>query len=102
MFGGKCGQDHVHEVLKDGTVLVELVLQFTRIFLMPMVPNLGMVLNPSLTFYPPTYVFIFSILSFYIFYDTEKENLFEDQELSKVVIISCILMTLMFDSRMIL
>lgn len=24
VFGGKCGQDHVHEVLKDGTVLVEL------------------------------------------------------------------------------
>ena len=69
---------------------------------MPMVPNLGMVLNPSLTFYPPTSVFIFSLLSFYIFYDTEKENLFEDQELSKVVIISCILMTLVFDSRMIL
>ena len=69
---------------------------------MPMVPNLGMVLNPSLTLYPPTSVFIFFLLSFYIFYDTEKENLFEDQELSKVVIISCILMTLMFDSRMIL
>lgn len=38
----------------------------------------------------------------YIFYGTNNENLPENQELPKLVIISFILMTLVFDSKVIL
>ena len=49
-----------------------------------------------------TLVCIVSILFSIHFYITYKESLFENQELLLLVIISFILMTLMFDSRVIL
>ena len=54
------------------------------------------------TLYPLTLVLIFSALLLYIFYGTNNENLPENQELPKLVIISFILMTLVFDSKVIL
>ena len=51
--------------------------------------------------YPLTLVLIFSAL-LYIFYGIKNENLPENQELPKLVIISFILMTLVFDSKVIL
>ena len=38
----------------------------------------------------------------YISWSTDKENLFKNQELNKLKIISFILMTIMFDSEVIL
>ena len=52
--------------------------------------------------YPLTLVLIFSALLLYIFYGINNENLPENQELPKLVIISFILITLVFDSKLIL
>ena len=49
--------------------------------------------------YPLTLVLIFTALLLYIFYGTNNENLPEIQEHPKLVIISFILMTLVFDSN---
>ena len=49
-----------------------------------------------------TLVFIFSTLVSYIPYDTDKENLLDNQELLKLMIISFILVTSTFDSWVIL
>ena len=45
---------------------------------------------------------ILQTVSFYISSGTDKENLFDNQELPKLVIISFILMTFTYDSRVIL
>ena len=47
-------------------------------------------------------MFIFSLLPLYVSWSADKENLFKDQELYELVITSLILMTLMFDSGVIL
>ena len=56
----------------------------------------------SLTLYTLTSVCIFSILSSMHFLCAGKENLFNNQGVLQLIIISFILMTLMFDSGMIL
>ena len=58
--------------------------------------------NSVLTLFNLTSVFIFSALSSLISYGADKENLFVNQELLNLVITSFILMTFMFDSRVLL
>ena len=59
---------------------------------------LFLTLKTFLTLYTLTSVCIFSILFTYLSKEADKENLFNCQELLKLVIISSILMTSMFDS----
>ena len=58
--------------------------------------------NSVLTLFNLTSVFIFSALSSLISYGADKENLFVNQELLNLVITAFILMTFMFDSRVLL
>ena len=58
--------------------------------------------NSVLTLFNLTSVFIFSTLSSLISYGADKENLFVNQELLNLVITAFILMTFMFDSRVLL
>ena len=58
--------------------------------------------NSVLTLFNLTSVFIFSALSSLISYGADKENLFVNQELLNLAITAFILMTFMFDSRMLL
>ena len=51
-----------------------------------------------LTLYTLRSVFIFPILFLYISYGNDKENLFDDQELLELVIISYVLITFIFNS----
>ena len=55
-----------------------------------------------LTLYTLILIFIFSTLSLYNNYGTDKENLFNIWEICKLVIISYNLMTFTFDPRVIL
>ena len=55
-----------------------------------------------LTLFILAFVFIFSRLSLYISDGTDKENLFDNQELLKSVIIPFILMTVILYSRVVL
>ena len=56
----------------------------------------------SWTLYTLISACIFSILFFTYLLRTDKENLFDNQELPKLVIVSFILMALVFDSRVIM
>ena len=58
--------------------------------------------NSVLTLFNLTSVFLFSALSSLISYGADKENLFVNQELLNLVITAFILMTFMFDSRVLL
>ena len=55
-----------------------------------------------LTLYTLILIFIFSTLSLYNNYGTDKKNLFDIWEICKLVIISYNLMTFTFDPRVIL
>ena len=74
-----------------------LLCGFYRIVCVPPAPSAFLTLNTLRHWYSYS-----PHCSLYILYDTDKENLFDNQELLKLVIISFILVTSTFDSWVIL